>query len=113
MSEFETEVCLLDYLQGHPNIVALQGAGRTQTSNFYIQLEFGKCLFDMSKVVGAMGDSIGYLFGSQILFALHYLHHEKGVAHCDLKLENLLVNPKAEIKLADFGQSILYQREGN
>jgi serine/threonine protein kinase len=37
----------------------------------------------------------------QILSALKYLH-EQGLAHLDLKLENILVEPKEGVKLIDF-----------
>ncbi|KAI8916074.1 kinase-like domain-containing protein [Gorgonomyces haynaldii] len=37
-----------------------------------------------------------------ILKALYYLH-KKGIAHCDLKLENILCQPDFHIKIIDFG----------
>ena len=38
----------------------------------------------------------------QILLAVDYLHSE-GVVHRDLKLENILLDSRHEVKIADFG----------
>lgn len=44
---------------------------------------------------------------SQILDAVEYLH-EKGIAHLDLKLENIIVHDNI-IKIIDFGGSVIYK----
>jgi protein-serine/threonine kinase len=41
-------------------------------------------------------------FAKQLLQGVAYLH-ESGVAHCDIKLENILLSEKGHIKIADFG----------
>jgi len=38
----------------------------------------------------------------QILEGISYLHNDLGVAHCDIKSENILVNDQNEIKIIDF-----------
>jgi len=49
----------------------------------------------------------------QLASALLYLH-KRGVAHRDIKLENILINSKGNIKLCDFGFSKLIESdEGN
>ncbi|XP_006646187.1 putative receptor protein kinase ZmPK1 [Oryza brachyantha] len=47
--------------------------------------------------------------------ALAYLHHEclEWVFHCDVKPENILLTRDFEAKIADFGLSKLYKREGS
>ena len=45
----------------------------------------------------------------QILEAISYLH-KNNIAHLDLKLENILINNKMEIKIIDFGFSIYAPR---
>ncbi|KAK4046289.1 hypothetical protein OIV83_006163 [Microbotryomycetes sp. JL201] len=50
----------------------------------------------------------------QLLMALNYLHNVKGVAHCDVKLENVVLataSPFPAIALADFGQASYIKKE--
>lgn len=44
----------------------------------------------------------------QILSAVHFMHSH-GVAHCDIKPENILLNSDGLIKLCDFGTSFVFQ----
>ena len=48
-------------------------------------------------------------FAKQILSAVESIHSQD-IAHCDIKLENILVNSDGDLKLIDFG-SALYVRE--
>ena len=49
-----------------------------------------------------MGEDGGKYFLSQMLDVLQYMHG-KGVVHRDLKLQNILVDDFANLKVADFG----------
>lgn len=40
----------------------------------------------------------------QLMFAVKYMH-DQGIAHRDIKLENMLINGHGQMKLADFGTS--------
>lgn len=45
------------------------------------------------------------IYLSQVADAINYCHSNK-VIHRDIKLENILLGPKGEIKIADFGWSV-------
>ena len=54
---------------------------------------------------GIMGKAEKYCCYKQLMFAVNYMH-QQGIAHRDIKLENVLVNGHGQIKLADFGTSV-------
>lgn len=80
----------------------------------YIALEYvkGKTLREILKEKGAysLDKAISYL--EELLQILIYLHN-KGVVHCDLKPENIMVQPDGSLKLLDFGLSISAQKEAS
>lgn len=44
-------------------------------------------------------------FARQIVSAVEHMH-QRGIAHCDLKLENMLIDRAGDIKIIDFGSAL-------
>lgn len=60
-------------------------------------------LFDLVKKSGKLSSSLALHIFSQVLNAIEFLHEKIGIAHLDIKLENLLIARDLSIKLCDFG----------
>nr|VVW84835.1 unnamed protein product [Nymphaea colorata] len=56
---------------------------------------------------GPQPEEIASNFAENLLLGLEYLHNA-GVLHKDLKTSNVLVMPKNELKLSDFGIAEIY-----
>ncbi|KAF1390972.1 hypothetical protein PFLUV_G00063680 [Perca fluviatilis] len=96
------EVSLLKDLK-HANIVTLHDIIHTQKS---LTLVFEYLDKDLKQYLDDCGNIIHVhnvkLFLFQLLRGLSYCHQRK-VLHRDLKPQNLLINERGELKLADFG----------
>ncbi|KAF5941426.1 hypothetical protein HYC85_019068 [Camellia sinensis] len=79
-------------------------------SKIYMVLEYvtGGELFDRIASKGKLSESRGRKLFQQLIDGVSYCHN-KGVYHRDLKLENVLVDAKGNIKITDFGLSALPQ----
>ena len=102
MSRFKNEARAAGRLH-HPNIVGIYEYGEDDLVAF-IAMEFvegsglreylnRKARFEFGQLVGIM---------SQLLRALEFAHG-KGVVHRDIKPSNLILTPRGELKVADFG----------
>lgn len=54
---------------------------------------------------GVMSKTERYCVYKQLMYAVNYMH-QQGIAHRDIKLENMLVDGHGKVKLADFGTSV-------
>ena len=100
----------------HQNIISVKGhgVGRDKYQHLYfifMELAGGGELFDqvIDRGVNAMPESVARDFFLQMLDGVGYCHLA-GVAHRDLKLENVLLNNAGDVKLIDFGLSHVYPR---
>lgn len=59
-------------------------------------------LFDVCDKLSALGEKVGRFLIKQILSTLQYIH-KQGVAHRDIKLDNIMVDENMNIKFIDFG----------
>ena len=95
----------------HPSITQLKDV-ILDKQNIYIFLELcdGGDLNDIVQEVGGLTEDEAKHYFHQIMEALQYIH-KLGVAHRDVKLENILVTADDDAKLTDFG--LCKQQNGN
>ncbi|CAK9144505.1 unnamed protein product [Ilex paraguariensis] len=104
--QIKREIGTLKLLK-HPNVVRLQEVLASKTK-IYMVLEFvnGGELFDRIASKGKLAEADGRKLFQQLIDGVSYCH-SRGVFHRDLKLENVLVDAKGNIKISDFGLSAL------
>jgi len=107
------EIALLKELN-HPSIVQLMDVVHSEDQKLYLVFEYldkdlKKLMDDYNNKVKTSGGKSSGLpeplvrsYLRQLLEGIAYCHQHR-VLHRDLKPQNLLVNSKGEIKLADFG----------
>lgn len=97
----------------HPNIVNLVDVkdsvdyikkNGTSYKCMAIILEYagGGELFEFVSQTGKFSEEVTRTYFSQVLDGLEYLHSQ-GIAHRDMKPENVLFDSEFNLKLADFG----------
>ena len=95
----------VDILSGlsHPNIVKYLGVD-TDGSSLYILTEWvsGGSVAQQLAQFGPLPEPLAARHTAQIVAGLIFLH-SSGVAHCDIKGQNVLVSRNGVLKLADFG----------
>ncbi|XP_008390487.1 CBL-interacting serine/threonine-protein kinase 1-like isoform X1 [Malus domestica] len=106
--QIKNEIGTLKLLK-HPNVVRLHEVVASKTK-IYMVLEYvtGGELFDKIAHNGKLTETEGRKLFQQLIDGVSYCHN-KGVSHRDLKLENVLVDAKGNIKISDFGLSALPQ----
>ncbi|KAH0795307.1 CAMK family protein kinase [Histomonas meleagridis] len=89
----------------HPNIVKLYDVIEDE-QNIYIFMEYcqGTSLLSFINSRSSISERVCRIIFKQIIIALSFLHN-KGIAHRDLKLENIIVSSSYEVKIIDFGFS--------
>jgi serine/threonine protein kinase len=96
----------------HPNIIQQiefgklpyeLGSGKKKEV-VYIVLELAKGgeLFDYVSISGKFPEDLARFYFKQLLEGLNYCH-QKGIAHRDMKPDNLLLDHQYVLKIADFG----------
>ena len=108
------ECQILEVLK-HPNVIGVRGHGAGYGGKhlhlyfIFMELAAGGELFDQVCKRGpdAMPEQHARVFFCQMLDGLNYCHLA-GVAHRDLKLENVLLTSEGVVKLIDFGLSHVY-----
>lgn len=115
--EFEKEVArdkrtiregALGRLLFHPFICRLYEMV-PMTNHYYMLFEYveGGQMLDYIVSHGSLKEKNARKFARGIALALEYCHRNN-VVHRDLKIENIMINRKGDIKIIDFGLSNLY-----
>ena len=102
------EIAMLKAFQ-HPNIVQYLGSRiegkQMETILIFTEWLPGGSLKSVYKSFNRLPTEVVRLYTTHILCGLKYLH-DKGVAHRDLKCDNVLISDSGMAKLADFGQAV-------
>jgi serine/threonine protein kinase len=101
--------------ENHPNFIKsyqvfLKGtfrSGGIPEKVKYELLEYAPnhTLSEFIRYTGPVEEEIARFFMCQLLHAVEYMHSQ-GIAHLDIKLENILLDEYYNIKLADLGSSL-------
>ena len=81
------------------------------SDNHYVTYEYfnGISLLNYIKTNGSIRETKFQNIAIQILTSLSYIHSQD-IAHCDIRPENILIDEKDNIKITNFGNSVLYGR---
>ncbi|KAI1723928.1 protein kinase domain-containing protein [Ditylenchus destructor] len=96
-------------LAHHPYICSFLGIYRVNHTRIAIVSEFceGGTLLDLVYKHGAIPEANIARMLMQLTEAINYLHegnfHERHIVHRDIKLANILLDEKGDVKLTDFG----------
>ena len=106
---FDAEVSSLSILD-HPHVIRLYDHFQ-EGNKFYMILEYcsGGSLHDQISRCNGLSSSQFQLLGREIAEALEYCH-AKGIAHRDVKTQNILLDMSGHSHLADFGLSLKTQK---
>lgn len=101
------EVSAMHRLQHHPNILKIHEVMATKTKIYLVmELATGGELFAKVLRRGRLNEPAARRYFSQLVSALNFCH-QNGVAHRDLKPQNLLLDQNGNLKVSDFGLSAL------
>jgi hypothetical protein len=87
----------------HPHVVALVDAFE-EGNAFYLVTEYGAHgdLYDFLRARKALPPALAMHLFRQLIYGVEHLH-QRGICHCDLKLENLFLDAGDALKIGDFG----------
>ena len=90
----------------HPNVVQIREVMATR-SRIFVVMEYvrgGELFAKVAK--GRLREDQARRYFQQLISAVDYCH-SRGIAHCDIKPDNLLLDDAGNLKVSDFGLSAL------
>jgi serine/threonine-protein kinase SRK2 len=92
-------------LKNHPNIIGFIKVCYAN-NNAYIVQEYAENgdLFDYFQKYSPLSEYVIFYFMKQLFNAVEFCHFNN-IAHCDIKLENILLDKDYNVRLTDFGYS--------
>ncbi|RMY07843.1 hypothetical protein D0868_05134 [Hortaea werneckii] len=108
--QLKLEISLHQNVCGHQNVIRLLTWGE-DTHWMYMAMELadGGDLFDKIEADEGVKEDVAHLYFVQLTNAIGWCH-SKGVAHRDIKPENMLLDGSGNLKLADFGLAVQFQK---
>ncbi|EEF45196.1 CBL-interacting serine/threonine-protein kinase 7 [Ricinus communis] len=107
------EISAMRRLQHHPNILKIHEVMATKTKIYLVmELALGGELFSKVFQRGKLSESKARRYFQQLVSALHFCH-QNGVAHRDVKPQNLLLDANGNLKVSDFGLSALAEAQND
>ncbi|KAI4345724.1 hypothetical protein L6164_012822 [Bauhinia variegata] len=107
------EVDAMRRLQHHPNIIKIYEVMATKSKIYFIvEFAVGGELFSKILRRGRLTEPVARRYFQQLVSALCFCH-QNGVAHRDLKPQNLLLDKDGNLKVSDFGLSALPEQLKN
>ncbi|KAM2637565.1 hypothetical protein EV1_022042 [Malus domestica] len=101
------EISAMRRLQQHPNVLKIHEVLATKSKIYLVvELATGGELFAKISRHGKFPESLARRYFQQLVSALHFCH-QNGVAHRDVKPQNLLLDKNGNLKVSDFGLSAL------
>lgn len=115
-SHFISEINILSKID-HPLVLGYFGDFEDDENN-YICMEYvpnGSLLdyINTHSTKGGLKEIVARRLFTELLIAIEYLHKQLKVFHRDLKCENVLIDANNNIRLIDFGFSVIYQNSND
>jgi len=115
LKRLAAEFCISSTLR-HKNVVYTLDLVQDSDSCFCVIMEYcpGGDLYSRVRMADKLSSKEANCFFKQLMRGIQYLH-ETGVAHRDLKPDNLLLTTRGTLKIADFGNAECFRLpwEGN
>ncbi|KAL3506020.1 hypothetical protein ACH5RR_031402 [Cinchona calisaya] len=108
------EVSAMRRLNNHPSILKIHEVMATKTK-IYLVMELapgGELFTKLQQRGGRFSESTARSYFQQLISALHFCH-QNGVAHRDIKPQNMLLDQQGNLKISDFGLSALPEQLKN